>query len=163
MVHLNFDLDLVEGEAGQDEVIAFLTQMYGVTLLASNDTNRYDCTINIPVPSPLGQGFMTVEIKTDFLVTPDRDTGNLFVEINSRGKRSGINVCKGDWFLYYFKHLHQLWAIKPPALLNLLRVGIHSGHLRMVGGGDIGSGTQGVLVPRDIHHQHFHVWGDVHT
>ena len=157
-MHLNFDLDIIEGERGQAEVNAFLEQTYGASLLSSNETKRYDCTINIPTPSPLGQGIMTVEIKTDFLVTPERDTGNLFIEVNSRGKRSGINVCTGDWFLYYFKHLRQLWAIKPDTLLALLVVGVTTGKLRVVGGGDIGSGTQGILVPRDTHHQHFHVW-----
>lgn len=157
-MHLNFGLDIIEGERGQNEVNAFLEQTYGASLLSSNYTNRYDSTIDIPTPSPLGQGIMTVEVKTDFLVTPERDTGNLFIEVQSRDKPSGINVCTGDWFLYYFKHLRQLWAIRPKALLTLVGEGLHHGTLRLVGGGDIGSNTQGILVPRDTHHQHFHVW-----
>lgn len=161
-MHLNFDLDLVEGERGQVEVNAFLKDTYGASLLSSNDTNRYDSTIDIPTPSPLGQGIMTVEIKTDFLVKPESDTGNLFIEIRSRGKPSGINVCTGDWFLYYFLHLHQLWAIRPKALRTVVGEGLHQGQLRKVGGGDIGSDTQGVLVPRATHAHHFHVWDNIH-
>lgn len=151
MAHYNFSQDLEDGEAGEREVVEFFARKYGGKPIAFNDTNRYDRILDFPIDTPFSLGPMSFEIKTDVLITPTKDTGNLFIEVQSRGKKSGIQVCTADWFAYYLKHLKQLWAIRPHDLLTLIR----TGRFRDVYGGDEGSGTRGVLIPRATEREHF--------
>jgi len=151
MAHYNFSQDLEDGEAGEHEVVTLFAQEYDGTPIASNDTNRYDRIINFPNGSVFGHGPVSFEIKTDVLITPTKDTGNLFIEVQSRGKKSGIQVCTADWFVYYLKHLNEIWSIRPTDLLALIR----TGRFRDVYGGDEGSGTRGVLIPRASERSHF--------
>ena len=144
-MYYNFDQDLVEGKKGEETIQAFLTRRFGGTLVFNNDTKSLDTLMHFSTPTPFGVGHISFEIKTDVLVSPQRDTGNLFIECQSRGKKSGIQVCRADWFLYYLKHFDEVWCIRPVACLEL----IHTGRFRSVIGGDAGSGTLGVLLPKE--------------
>ena len=159
MAHYEFHADLIDGEVGEREVVDFLATQHGGKFVFDNKTNSLDTLLNFPEKSVFGQGFLTFEIKTDVLVSPTRDTGNLFIEVQSRGKKSGIQVTQANWFLYYLKHLNELWAIKPQDLLALIRTGAFS----TVEGGDHGSGTRGVLIPRERTRTHFLVFSGIQS
>ncbi len=155
-MHYDFDKDLVDGHEGEVMVREWLGR-FGGTQTFANDTKTMDTLMHFPTPTDFGVGHVTFEIKTDVLVTPQRDTGNLFIEVQSRGKKSGIQVCRADWFLYFFRHLDEVWAIQPENLLALIR----TGRFRSVYGGDEGSGTRGVLIDRASTAEHFLIYRGV--
>jgi len=147
MANYDFRKDLVEGEEGEMVVLKDLESMGG-TFISDNKDNKYDLLIS------KGDKQLTYEIKTDVLCTPQRDTGNMFLEYECRGKTSGVMVCQADWFVMYYKHFNEIWYIKTKDLINLLETET----LRTVGNsGDAGSNTKGYLLPRNKYKAHFKV------
>jgi hypothetical protein len=147
MANYNFRKDLIEGEEGEMVVLKDLESMGG-KFISDNKNNKYDLLI-----SKDGEP-ITYEIKTDFICSPEKDTGNIFLEYECRGKESGIMVCKAKWFVTYFKHFKQIWYIETKDLINLLE----TEPLRKVGNsGDRGSNTKGYLLPRNKYKVHFKV------
>lgn len=149
MAHYDFDRDVVEGEAGEREVVAWLCGRFNGTLVDTNRTNTHDAVIEFPTKR------VSFEIKTDVLVTPERDTGNLFVEYRSRGKPSGIVVSKADYFATYFRNLGELWIIGTKNLRKLIR---QVSFRKVQNVGDPNSGTCGYLIPREAYAEHFIVF-----
>lgn len=148
MAHLNFRQDLVLGNKGEKSVRTFLESKDAVYLNDNHD-NKYDLAMEIKGKR------VTYEIKTDVFCTPAKDTGNLFIEYKCRGKASGIEVTKADWFVTYYKHLNEMWFIKTTDLIDL----IHNNKFReIVNGGDIGSQTHGYLINRKQYKDNFKVF-----
>ncbi len=148
MANLNFKQDLKLGNEGETTVINFLTSK-GMKYIHSNNDNQYDV-----VMEKNGKE-ITYEIKTDVKCAPLFDTGNLFVEFESRGKDSGIAVTKAEWFVTYFQYLEELWFIKTQDLKKLL---IDNNFPSFRNAGDIGSQTHGYLIKRNDYKQYFHVY-----
>jgi hypothetical protein len=148
MAHYNFKQDIVVGEEGEKIVTEWLCDSYNGILLSDNKTNSHDIVIQFPKKT------LSFEIKTDVFVSKYYDTGNMFIEYESRNKPSGISVCKADYFITYFKYLNELWMIKTKDLQNL----IQSINFRIFkNAGDAGSNTHGYLIPRKKYQQHFKV------
>jgi len=148
MAHYNFKQDIVVGEEGEKIVTEWLCDSYNGILLSDNKTNSHDIVIQFPKKT------LSFEIKTDVFVSKYYDTGNMFIEYESRNKPSGISVCKADYFITYFKYLNELWMIKTKDLQNL----IQSINFRIFkNAGDKGSNTHGYLIPRKKYQQHFKV------
>ncbi len=81
----------------------------------------------------------TIEVKEDFL---SKDTGNLAVEFESRGKLSGISISKADYYLYkiYLSlGMSEYWIIDTKKLKSMIKFELF---LRKVSGGDKGSETK---------------------
>ena len=76
-----------------------------------------------------GAEYYTVEVKTDQQI--DR-TGNLFIEISSRGKQSGINRTKADYWYIQVKDYGFGFMIKTELLQKVLKA--HESDI--VSGGD---------------------------
>jgi hypothetical protein len=148
MAHYNFRKDIVVGEEGEKIVTEWLCNSYNGKLLSDNKTNTHDIIIEFPKRT------LSFEIKTDVFVSKQYDTGNMFIEYESRNKPSGISVCKADYFITYFKYLNEVWMIKTKDLWNL----IHSVKFRIFkNAGDKGSNTHGYLIPRQKYQQYFKV------
>lgn len=145
MAHYNFNKDLVEGEEGEKFVIKYLEKYWGGKFLSDNKTNSHDVEIEFPSSTQI------FEIKTD--VYP-KDTGNIFVEFESRGKDSGIVVTKADWFVTYFKHLKEIWFIETNKLRELIN---ENNFYQTSKSGDEGSNTRGYLIRRKQYKDHFKV------
>jgi len=96
----------------------------------------------------------TYEIKTDVKVAPLFDTGNIFIEYESRNKPSGIATSKADWFVTYFLFLNELWFIKTETLRKLI---LENEYPIFKDAGDVGSATHGYLLPRKDVKKYFHV------
>ena len=108
MANLNFKKDLKLGNDGEEILIKFL-ESKGCKYIDSNNDNKYDLMM-------INKGKETTyEIKTDVFIAPIYDTGNIFIEYESRGKLSGISVTQADWFVTYFKYLKEIWFIKSVA------------------------------------------------
>lgn len=147
MANLHFKSDLILGNEGEKTLIDFLTKNNGIYLNSNND-NQYDIKMLIK-----GQE-RTYEIKTDVKCAPAFDTGNLFIEFESRGKLSGISVTKADWFVTYFKYLKEIWFIKSEDLRLLIK---ENSFPVFRNAGDIGSATHGYLINRKKYKEKFHV------
>jgi hypothetical protein len=147
MANLNFKEDLKLGNDGETTVRAFL-ESQGATYVESNHDNKYDLKM-------LVKGLeKTYEIKTDVKVAPLFDTGNIFIEYESRNKPSGIATSKADWFVTYFLFLNELWFIKTETLRKLI---LENEYPTFKDAGDIGSATHGYLLPRKDVKKYFHV------
>jgi hypothetical protein len=153
MAHYNFKKDIIDGEEGEKFVTECLCKTFDATLISDNKTNTHDVLIEFPIrEESIWSGRLSLEIKTDVLVKPEKDTGNMFIEYECRGKPSGIEVTQSDVFITYFKNLGELWAIPTKNLKEL----IATYKFRTVGNaGDRGSRTCGYLIPRMKYREHF--------
>jgi hypothetical protein len=148
VAHYNFKKDIVVGEEGEKIVSEWLCTSYNGKLLSDNKTNSHDIIIQFPRKT------LSFEIKTDVFVSKHYDTGNMFIEYESRNKPSGISVCKADYFITYFKYLNEVWMIKTKDLRNLIN---NATHRIFKNAGDKGSNTHGYLIPRQKYQEHFKV------
>lgn len=147
MANLDFKSDLKLGNEGEKIVVNFLVSN-GHKFVNSNNDNQYDVKMLINGKEK------TYEIKTDVKVAPLFDTGNIFIEYESRNKPSGILTTKADWFVTYFPFLKEIWFIKTKKLKKLItenKFPIFSN------AGDIGSATHGYLIKRKDFKKYFHV------
>lgn len=147
MANLNFKTDLILGNEGEQSLVEYLTTK-GLSFVDSNDDNRYD------IKMLKNNKEVTYEVKTDVKCAPLFDTGNIFVEFESRGKASGISVTQAEWFVTYFLYLDELWFVKSDILKNLIET---NDFPKFYNAGDIGSETHGYLIKRKDYKQYFHV------
>lgn len=153
MANYNFKKDIELGEEGEYSVRLDLESVGG-RFVEDNKNNSHDLIMEMPIRNVSEHQLVTYEIKTDVFCRPDFDTGNLFIEFESRGKDSGIVVTKAEWFVTYFKHFREIWYIKSDDLRKLIsdnQFKIHSDS------GDLGSNTKGYLIPRYQFKKHFKV------
>ena len=147
MANLDFKTDLKLGNDGEETLIKFL-ESKGCTYIDSNNDNKYDLKM-------VKKGKETTyEIKTDVFIAPIYDTGNIFIEYESRGKASGISVTQADWFVTYFLFLNELWFIKTESLRKLI---LENEYPIFKDAGDLGSATNGYLLKRKDVKKFFHV------
>ena len=155
MSEYSFKPDVVVGEEGEDFIINYLTDSFGAKLITKRKDYKWDFQMEF------NGNILTYETKTDVYCIPDtviegrrikgRDSGNIFIEYECRGKESGIRVTQADWFVTYFKFLHEIWFISVPKLKELISctefpIGV---------GGDPGSFSTGYLIPRSEFRKHF--------
>lgn len=145
MANYQFDKDIIIGESGEQTVRQDLEKL-GANFISDNKDNKFDLLME------RNGNTISYEIKTDVYCSPTYDTGNIFVEYECRGKKSGIEVSKADWFVTYFKNLNQIWYIKTEKLKELIK----NNTLKEISfAGDAGSNTKGILVPRNKFKDYF--------
>jgi hypothetical protein len=147
MANLNFIKDLKLGNEGEELLADYLIKN-GSTFIDSNKDNRYDIKMLNKNKE------LTYEVKTDVKCAPLFDTGNIFIEFESRGKASGVSVTQSDWFVTYFLYLNELWFIKSKDLKQLIE---NNDFPKYYNAGDIGSKTHGYLIKRKDFKKYFHV------
>jgi hypothetical protein len=148
MANLNFKKDLLLGNEGEDILIEFLKHK-GCKPISKNDDKKYDLKM-------VKKGVETTyEIKTDFKCAPLFDTGNIFIEFESRGTKSGIMVTEADWFVTYFKYLNEIWFIKSKKLITLIN---DNNFPVFLDAGDLNSNTKGYLINRKKYKKYFNVY-----
>lgn len=143
----SFKKDIAKGEEGEDVVINYMQEL-GFKFLEKCKDNRYDFSMSYN-----GVAY-TYELKTDMYCSPENDTGNLVVEIECRGKGSGLSVTKADYFVTYFPHLGEIWNIGTQNLKLLID---EAGIKLKEGKGDPGSNTKFYLIKRNKYKPHFKV------
>lgn len=143
----NFRKDLAKGIEGEEAIIRYM-QNLGFTFVDKCDDNRYDFSM-------LYNGVVyTYELKTDMYCSRDSDTGNIVIEVESRGRQSGISVTQADFFVTYFPHLGEIWNIKTSELRDIIR----NNNLPLKEGkGDPGSNTKFYLIKKEKYKQNFRV------
>ena len=135
------------GNEGEEKVAEYLITK-GSKFIDSNKDNRYD------IKMLTNDKEITYEVKTDVKCAPLFDTGNIFIEFESRGKASGVSVTQADWFVTYFLYFEELWFIKSKDLKYLVKT---YDFPKFYNAGDIGSNTHGYLIKRKDFKKYFHV------
>jgi len=141
MANYNFIDDIQIGEDGEQVIINDLISM-GASHISNNKTNTHDVIVLFK------EKLISYECKTDVF----NDTGNMFIETACRGKESGINVTKADYFVTYFKELNEIWYIKT---LNLKKIINEHTHKIVKESGDAGSHTEGILLNKNMFRDEF--------
>ena len=145
MANYNFNKDLAIGEKGEKAVLFDLESM-GAKFIDDNKDNCYDLLVE-------KSGIqLKYEIKTDVYCFPQFDTGNMFIEFECRGKTSGIEVTKADWFVMHYKYLKEIWYIKTNELKELIK---NNHFFKTEFSGDQNSNTKGYLIPREEYKEYF--------
>lgn len=145
MGNYNFNKDLVIGEQGERTVAQDLESI-GAKLITDNKNNSHDLIVEKDGTQ------LKYEIKTDVFCFPQFDTGNMFIEFECRGKKSGIEVTTADWFVMYYKYLKEIWYIKTDELKKLIN---DNQFFETEFSGDQNSNTRGYLIPREEYKKHF--------
>lgn len=141
------DLNLI-GNQGEKHVALDLISE-GAALINDNNNKDYDLKMQMP-----NGKVVLFEVKTDDYCKPGRDTGNMFIEFECRGKESGIRVTKSDYFVYYYPHFKEIWYIKTE---NLKKI-IEENDMRTTEfSGDENSNTKGYLLGRKWFQNNFKV------
>ena len=141
MGEYDFDLDLARSHKTVSEVRCLLRQG-GFTVLRENTDGRYD----LLTKSEKGIE-IKIEIKEDFL---HKDTGNVAVEFESRGKASGIAATEAAMWVY---KLHEArgaptyWMTTAERIRKLVA---EKKYRRIVNGGDEGSNTLFYLFSSEV-------------
>ena len=112
----DFKKDIITGERGEDIIINYLSNM-GFIFINKNKDYKYDFKMLYPYQDGSARE-ITYELKTD--VYP-KDTGNIVIEFESRGKLSGISITEADYFVTYFPHFGEIWNIETIELKNLIK------------------------------------------
>ena len=108
-----------------------------------NSDFRYDLKIGQEYETLLSEVIeSTIEVKRDFKCY---DTGNLFVEYESRGKKSGISTTQAKWWVYWFSKTRSI-LIETSELKQLCRK--YVGTSRDILGGDSNT-SKGILLPME--------------
>jgi hypothetical protein len=147
MADYNFKNDLSLGEIGEQTVIGYLINNGG-KLITKNNDNKYDAIIEY------NGNKITYEIKTDVFCAPNFDTGNIFIEIECRGKESGLSVTEAKWFVTYFLYLNEIWFIETDKLKKIL---IENDFPISEQNGDLNSNTKGYLIKRKDIQENFKI------
>ena len=107
-----------------------------------NNDFRYDLKVGQVAEKMLGDilSDSTIEVKRDLKALI---TGNIYVEYESRGKKSGITTSEADWYVYVLSDA-QLIIIETCKLKKIARK--YVGTERDKKGGDSNT-SKGVLIP----------------
>ena len=145
----SFKVDLISGEKGEEIVLNHILSITKGKLINTNKDNKYDFAIE------KNNVIKTYEIKTDEYCKPGSDRGNIFVEIECRGKYSGLSVTEADWFVFYLPHRKQIWYIETDKLKELIK---SNTFIQTEMSGDANSNTKGYLIPRRKFREYFKVY-----
>lgn len=84
-----------------------------------------------------------IEVKRDFKCL---ETGNIFIEYQSRGKKSGIATSEAEWYCYWLSE-HHLILIELSKLKSICRAFLNTN--RDVSGGDMNT-SKGIILPLKV-------------
>lgn len=145
MGYYDFNKDIKDGLFGEEKVINFFIETQGYKLERRNNTIDYDFELSFNGTT------YTYENKTDFF----EDTGNIAIEFECRGKASGINATKADYFTTYFDKSGELWKISCRNLRALIKK-INPRTTQY--SGDKGSRTRLYLIPKNQVKHNFQIY-----
>ena len=142
----NFNKDIKLGDLG-NEFVRNLLVYQGMEFVHFNNDYKYDILMKYD------NTHITFEVKTDsYCGDLSKDRGNIAIEIECRGKNSGVYTTISDYYIYYMPKLREVWRIQTSKLKELIQA--NNFHISE-SGGDIGSNTKNILIPREDNKQNF--------
>jgi len=145
MGRYNFKHDLLAAKLEEKEVadllVAKVAAWQDFRIVMSEGKNAaYDFSL---IPPPVH-----VEVKSDYMA---QKTGNVAVEVECRGKPSGLNVTEANWWVYRIHTEEDVINVLIDPSQLLMAIDLDDTNpcpkLRMVEGGDNGSRTKMWLFP----------------
>jgi len=136
MPNYDFKKDVIIGKETEKEVAVILEKKYNAKILCFGNTNEWDILAEIK-----GKKY-SFEVKEDFI---GKRTGNVGLEYSCRGKPSGIETSKADFYIYKLHtkyHGIQYVLHKTAVLKNKIKK--HE-YFTTVNGGDPGSNSLNYL------------------
>ncbi len=154
----DFNLDLPIAKKTEKQMAEFLIETQDMTFLGTSDTlpnvNRSDFDIRMKFNK--SGNVVDIEVKEDF--TCER-TGNVGVEFECRGKKSGIERTKSDFYLYKV-HMPNgrkgVYIIRTSKLKEMIA---NKSYHRIVNGGDPGSNSMNYLFKLEVIKENFKCLG----
>lgn len=153
MPNYDFKTDLKISQKTEKQISEFLFSKFGIKTLEFCNNKDYDLKVDIPK-----LGIKTIEIKEDFSC---QRTGNVGLEYECRGKPSGIETSKADYYLY---KVHKPDGVKSLYIIStdkLKKMVENKLFFRTVVGGDVGSGSKNYLFKLNIIIQNFRHLADI--
>jgi hypothetical protein len=147
--------DRAFGEQGE-KIIAVYLALQGMVIVDGLDKKGKNSDYDLIMYSPKADKNLYMEVKTDKYVNDERDTGNIAIEIEFKGKPSGISVTKSDWWVYYMPNIsvNNLWMMECDKLKRFIKENIKD--LKIVMGGD-NNKSKLILIPRRKYSKYFGV------
>ena len=111
MANYDFKPDLRDGQQGQNVMKFFLETYFGLKCMSQGVTSEYD----LKMLDPDKKKTILYEVKTDLYEKEfDKGTGNLVLEFEDRGKPSGIQVTRADYYIWYLPLIDrdQIWKAR---------------------------------------------------
>lgn len=144
MPNYDFNKDLVVAKKTEQEIAGIIRERYNAVILEYGRTNAYD------IKARINDKIFTFEIKEDFTC---RKTGNVGVEYECRGKPSGIEVSKADFYIYKIHTAKgiEVYIFKTQAIKDMIK---RVDYKRIVNGGDVGSNSMNYLFKYDVFVSH---------
>lgn len=147
----DFYKDIVTGETGELVIMDLLIRLKPKwKIIERRKDNKYDFAVQLP-----SNKINTYEVKTDVYSKPGRETGNMFIEFESRGKKSGIETTEADYIVYFYPNWKRAWFINRTKLQLLL---LSQNFPVTEFSGDRFSNTKGYLIPRWNYFNEFKVY-----
>jgi hypothetical protein len=157
----DFDsLDNKVGKIGENLITQFLKQR-GWKVVSSEMTHKDKSEyIKFDIRASKNGIEKTFEVKTDLFVSPGNETGNLFMEIEHKGHKSGIIATTSDYYITILFFKREIWIGESSILRDL----INRSNFIITKGGEHYKAV-GVLLPRMLHKNYFitEEFGDVHS
>lgn len=115
--------------------------LFNLKIMEFNSDFRYDLQVGQIYEKQFSELLGSkIEIKRDFKCL---ETGNIYVEYESRGKRSGISTSEAEYWCYWLSDYHCVF-IKTETLKDLCRKYINTNRDKR--GGDSNT-SKGILLP----------------
>lgn len=140
----NFKNDIEIGKSAEELISKIILERdNSVIKILPNENSKYDLMVLFN-----DETCCTIEVKND---VRSQITGNVAVEIFSRGKKSGVFSSEADYFVYFVRDNGvKIFITRRTKLLELIR----TCEFRRVFGGDVDSSgkptTEMVLIPKNI-------------
>ena len=140
----DFSKDLPIAKKTEKQIAQHLVETQNMTLIGTSDTlpNVKRSDFDVRMQFNKNGKIVDIEIKEDFSCAR---TGNIGVECESWGRKSGIEVSKADFYLYKI-HMSDgrkgVYIIKTDKLKQMIADGLYH---RIVVGGDPGSNSKNYL------------------
>jgi hypothetical protein len=164
MTDSEFSIDVKKFKLAEIVVADLFQKKYNTKTLSFNNDKKHDfkCLYNNKI--------LTVEVKGDKWCYPERivnyekfgpkleegrDSGNIFIETECRGKLSGINTSKSDYYAYYYVYFKEIWLIRTSELKKLILN--NNFEIKKENVGDENSNTMGYVIPRDEFKEYFKI------
>lgn len=122
-------------------------KVYDLLCSYGEHLRTFECKADTRCKPPI-EYYSNITKKTHTL--KNGDTGNIYIEFESRGKDSGIVTTKSDIWIYTFYYLREIWTIPTPKLRKLIKENNFS-----IGGGGDNNTSLGYLIPKNKFIEHF--------
>ena len=159
-VNYDFNLDLPIAKKTEKQIAEYLVETQNMTFIGTSDTlpNVKRSDFDIRMKFNQSGKVVDIEIKEDFSCAR---TGNIGVECESWGRKSGIEVSKADFYLYKI-HMSSgkigAYIIPTKKLKQLIA---DEKYHRIVVGGDPGSDSKNYLFKLSVVFENFKFLGNL--